>query len=54
MIAIPVGAAKSASNLAVSEEVAWHVSAEVGPVPPYGVGDLLGSDTVSKLIKKSP
>jgi len=54
MIAIPVGAAKPASNLAVSEEVAWHVSAEVGPVPPYGAGDILGSDTVSKLIVNQP
>jgi hypothetical protein len=54
MIAIPVGAVKPTYNLAAAEEVAWHVSAEVGPVPPYGDGDILGSDTSSKLIVNQP
>jgi hypothetical protein len=54
MIAISVGEVKPTYNLAAAEEVAWHVSAEVGPVPPYGDGDILGSDTASKLIVNQP
>ena len=49
MIAIPVGAGNPAFNVGAFEIVAWHVSAEVGPVPPYGAGDIPGSDTASKL-----
>ena len=52
MIAIPVGSQKSYSRSPDAENVEWHVSGDVGHVPPYGTGDLPGSDTSSKLIVK--
>jgi len=45
---------KPADNLAGAEEVAWNLSADVMPVPPYGSRDILGSDTSSKLIINQP
>jgi len=49
MIAIPAGSVKSFSDLPSYEDIAWHLSGDVGPVPPYGSGDIPGSDTHSKL-----
>ncbi len=51
---IPVQAAKPAGNLASAQKVAWNLSADVMPVPPYGSLDIPGSDTVSKLIVNQP
>ena len=48
MIAIPAGSVKPYLSTA-AKDVAWHVSGDVGPVPPYGAGDIPGSDTSSKL-----
>jgi len=36
------------------ENVAWHLSGAVMPVPPYGSQDIIGSDTASKLTVKQP
>lgn len=47
-------AAKPADNLAGAQKVAWNLSAAVMPVPLYGSGDILGSDTASKLIVNQP
>jgi hypothetical protein len=47
-------AAKSATNLAGAQKVAWHLSGAVMPVPPYGSLDIPGSDTASKLIVNQP
>jgi len=49
VIAIPAGSLKSFSGLKAYEDIAWHLSGDVGPVPPYGSGDIPGSDTHSKL-----
>jgi hypothetical protein len=40
---------KPYSSLPAYEDVAWHLSGNVGPVPPYGAGDIPHSDTHSKL-----
>jgi len=45
---------KPAGNEAGALKVAWNLSADVMPVPPYGTLDKLGSDTASKLIVNQP
>ena len=45
---------KPAGNLAGAEEVPWNLSRAVMPAPPYGLSDILGSDTASKLIVNQP
>ena len=47
-------AAKPADNKAGAQKVPWNLSADVMPVPPYGSGDIEGSDTASKLIVNQP
>jgi len=54
LIATPVAAAKPTDNLAGAQKVAWHLSGAVMPVPPYGSGDIPGSDTASTLIVNQP
>lgn len=49
-----VMAVKPTGKLASAEKVPWHLSADVMPVPPYGSGDIPGSDTTSKLIVNQP
>ena len=49
-----VFAVKPAGNLAGAEEVAWNLSGAVMPMPPYGLSDIPGSDTASKLIVNQP
>jgi hypothetical protein len=51
---LPALAAKPADNLAGAQKVAWNLSAKVMPVPPYGLSDITGSDTASKLIVNRP
>jgi len=50
----PVLAGKPASNLAKAQKVAWNLTADVMPVPPYGGRDIPGSDVASKLIVNQP
>jgi len=50
----PVFAVKPSNNLAGAQEIAWNLSAEVMPVPPYGTMDIPGSDEASKLIMNQP
>jgi hypothetical protein len=50
----PVLAIKPAGNPAGSQTVAWNLSGDVMPVPPYGSRDIPGSDTASKLIFSQP
>ena len=45
---------KPTGNLAGAEEVAWNLSVDVMPVPPYGSSDIPGSSTASKLIVNQP
>ena len=47
-------AVKPTGNLAGAVNVPWNLSAAVMPVPPYGSGDIPGSDTASKLIVNQP
>jgi len=47
-------AAKPAGILVGAQTYAWHLSRDVMPVPPYGSGDIPGSDTASKLIVNQP
>jgi len=47
-------AAKPAGNTAGAVKVPWNLSGAVMPVPPYGSGDIIGSDTASKLIVNQP
>ena len=47
-------AAKPAGNLAGAVNVPWNLSADVMPAPPYGSGDIAGSDAASKLIVNQP
>lgn len=49
-----VYAAKPEGNRAGVEQVAWNLSADVMPVPPYGSRDIPGSDTSSKLLVNQP
>jgi hypothetical protein len=41
-------------GLGGAQTYAWHLSADVMPVPPYGSYDIPGSDTASKLIVNQP
>ena len=52
--AYPVFAVKPVNNLAGAQEVAWNLSGEVMPVPPYGSRDIPGSDDACKLILNQP
>jgi hypothetical protein len=52
--AVSVGAAKPETNNAGAQKVAWNLSGDVMPVPPYGSVDIPGSDTASKLIVNLP
>lgn len=45
---------KPEGNLAGAQTYAWHLSADVAFVPPYGSHDIPGSDTASKLIVNQP
>ena len=47
-------AVKPTANLAAAQKVDWNLSAAVMPVPPYGSGDIFGSDTASRLIINQP
>ncbi len=47
-------AVKPTSNLAAAKKVPWNLSSAVMPVPPYGSGDIPGSDLASKLIVNQP
>lgn len=51
-----VGTAMAAkpAGLGGAQTYAWHLSADVMPVPPYGSRDIPGSDTASKLIVNQP
>ena len=45
---------KPTGNLAGAVEVSWNLSGAVMPVPPWGLSDIAGSDTASKLIVNQP
>ena len=45
---------KPTGNLAGAEEVAWNLSGDVMPIPPYSYYDIPVSDTASKLIINQP
>ena len=45
---------KPTGNLAGAEEVPWNLSGDVMPVPPWGLSDIVDSDTASKLIVNQP
>jgi len=45
---------KPESNPAGAVEVPWNLSGAVMPVPPWGLHDIIGSDTASKLIFNQP
>lgn len=51
---VPAFAAKSSTNNAGAKTYAWHLSADVMPVPPYGSVDEPGSDIASKIIVNQP
>ena len=51
---IPAQAVKPTGNLASAKTILWNLSGAVMPVPPYGSGDIVGSDTASKLIVNQP
>ena len=48
------GAVKPNPNLAAAQKVNWNLSGAVMPVPPWGLSDITGSDTASKLIVNQP
>jgi len=50
----PVLAVKPAGNLASAEKIDWNLSGAVMPSPPWGLHDITGSDTSSKLIVNQP
>ncbi len=54
LVSVPAFAAKPAGNLASAQTIAWNLSADVMPVPPYGSLDIPGSDVASKLIVNQP
>lgn len=54
MSAVPALAAKPVDNLAGVVKVPWNLSGAVMPVPPYGLSDIPGSDTASKLMVNQP
>ena len=41
-------------GLGGAQTYAWYLSADVMPVPPWGLSDIAGSDTASKLIVNQP
>lgn len=45
---------KPDENKAGAQKVEWNLSGAVMPIPPYGTGDIPGSDTASKLIVNQP
>ena len=45
---------KPTENLAGAVKVPWNLSGAVMPVPPWGLSDIPGSDTASKLIVNQP
>ena len=45
---------KPTGNTAGAEEVPWNLSGAVMPVPPWGLSDIPGSNTASKLIVNQP
>jgi hypothetical protein len=47
-------AEKPDANLAGAQKIDWNLSGAVMPVPPYGSGDIAGSDEASKLIVNQP
>lgn len=49
-----VSAAKPDENKAGAQKINWNLSGAVMPVPPYGSGDIIGSDIASKLIVNQP
>ena len=54
ILAFPVFAVKPTGNLAGAENVTWNLSGDVMPSPPWGLSDIIGSDTASKLIVNQP
>ncbi len=54
ILVCPLVAAKPSTNSAGAVNVTWNLSGAVMPVPPYGTGDIPGSDTASKLIVNQP
>lgn len=56
LLAVPsvIFAAKPTDNNASAQQVAWNLSGAVMPVPPWGLSDIPGSDTASKLIVNQP
>lgn len=54
VFAAPVQAIKPAGNLASAQKVSWNLSGAVMPSPPWGLHDITGSDTSSKLIVNQP
>jgi len=56
LLAVPsvMFAAKPTTNLAGAQKVAWNLSGDVMPSPPWGLSDIPGSDTASKLIVNQP
>lgn len=47
-------AVKPTDNLAAAQKVNWNLSGAVMPSPPWGLHDIVGSDTSSKLIVNQP
>jgi hypothetical protein len=54
LVVVPAFAAKPNTNNAGAQKVVWNLSGAVMPVPPYGLSDVIGSDTASKLIFNRP
>ncbi len=51
--AVPALGAKT-NNAGADKTYVWHLSGAVMPIPPYGLADIVGSDTASKLIVNQP
>jgi hypothetical protein len=49
-----VSAVKPSDKLAGAEKIPWNLSGDVMPSPPWGLSDITGSDTASKLIVNQP
>lgn len=54
LAALVAAVAAPASAQGGAQKFGWHLSAAVMPVPPYGAGDIAGSDSASKLIVNQP
>lgn len=54
LLAVPSVMFAAKPEGAGAQVVNWNLSADVMPVPPYGSGDIAGSDTASKLIVNQP